>query len=89
MHRSQIMLEETHYRFLVDEAQRTGQSISSILRELIDRRMQSQRQPSLERDPLWDMVGIARGGSGKISEDHDRYLADIRLKRQSSRTRRK
>lgn len=89
MHRSQIMLEETHYRFLVDEAQRTGRSISSILRELIDRRMQSQRQSSLERDPLWDMVGIARGGPGKVSEDHDRYLADVRLKRQSSRTRRK
>ncbi len=89
MHRSQIMLKETQYRFLVDEAQRTGQSISSILRELIDRRMQSQRQSSLERDPLWDMVGLARGGPGKVSEDHDRYLADVRLKRQASRTRHK
>ena len=89
MHRSQIMLEETQYRFLTDEARRTGQSISSILRELIDRRMQSQRQPSLKRDPLWDMVGIARGGPGKVSEDHDRYLADVRLKRQSNRTRHK
>ncbi len=86
MHRSQIMLRETQYRFLVDEAQRTGQSISSILRELIDRRMQSQRQSSLERDPLWDMVGIARGGPDKVSEDHDRYLADVRLKRQAGRT---
>lgn len=83
------MLEEAQYRFLVDEAQRTGQSISSILREFIDRRIRSQRQSSLERDPLWDMVGIARGGPGKVSEDHDRYLADVRLKRQSSRTRRK
>ena len=89
MHRSQIVLEETQYRFLVDEAQRTGQSISSILRELIDRRMRSQRQSSLERDPLWDMVGIARGGPDKVSEDHDRYLAEVRLKRQSSRTRHK
>jgi len=87
MHRSQIMLQETQYRFLVDEARRTGRSISAILRELIDRRMQSQRQSSLERDPLWDMVGIARGGPGKVSEDHDRYLADERLKRQASRTR--
>lgn len=76
-----LMLKETRYHFLVDKAQRTGQTISSILRELIDRRMQSQRQSSLERDPLWDMVGIARGGPGKVSEDHDRYLADERLKR--------
>lgn len=81
MHRSQIMLKETQYRFLVDKARRTGQSILSILRELVDRRMQSQRQSSLERDPLWDMVGIAHGGPVKVSEDHDRYLADVRLKR--------
>ena len=79
---SQIAPEETRHHFLVDKAQRTGQAISSILREFIDRRMQSQRHASLERDPLWDMVGIARGGPGKVSEDHDRYLADIRLKRQ-------
>jgi hypothetical protein len=88
MHRSQVMLEEEQYRFLADEAKRKGKSISALLREWIDQRIRAQRQSPLEQDPLWDMIGIARGGSDKISEDHDRYLAEARLKRMSRRPRR-
>lgn len=81
MHRSQVMLEDEHYRFLVDEAKRRGKSISALLREWIDQRMHRQQQRPLDQDPLWDMVGIARGGKGKISEDHDRYVINKRLGR--------
>ncbi|MGH7965248.1 MAG: hypothetical protein ACRERD_26135 [Candidatus Binatia bacterium] len=87
MHRSQVMLEEEHYRFLADEARRTGQSISAVLREWITQRMRTQRRAPLEQDPLWDMVGIAHGGRDRISETHDHYLATVRLKRKARRSR--
>jgi hypothetical protein len=89
MHRSQIMLEEEQYRFLADEARRKGKSISALLREWIDQRIQARHRLPLEHDPLWDMVGIAHGGPGRISEDHDRYLAQARLRRMSRHPRRR
>lgn len=85
MHRSQVLLEEKHYRFLVDEAKRRRQTISSVLRDWIDHRMQSQEQRPLDQDPLWEMVGIAQGGKGKISEDHDLYLANKKMMRMVGR----
>lgn len=85
MHRSQVMLEDKHYRFLVDEAKRRRQSISSVLRDWIDHRMESQEQRPLDQDPLWEMVGIAQGGKGKVSEDHDRYLANKKMVRMAGR----
>jgi len=89
MHRSQVMLEEEHYRFLVDEAKRTGKSISSLLRGWIDQRMHGREQRSIDQDPLWDMVGIARGGKAKVSEAHDDYLIIPRMKRMADRKRKK
>ncbi len=83
MHRTQILLEEVQHHFLADEARRQGKSISALLRQLIDEYIESQRQLPLDRDPL--LIGIARGGPDKISEDHDRYLAATRLRRMSHR----
>ncbi len=58
MHRSQIMLEEEQYRFLADEARRKGKSISALLREWIDQRIQAQHRSSLNQGPAmgygWD-----------------------------------
>jgi len=87
MHRSQVMLKDEHYRFLVDEAKRRGQTISAILRDWIDQRMHRRQQRPLAQDPIWDMVGIAQGGRSKISEDHDQYLVGKRLGRMATRTR--
>jgi len=85
MHRSQILLEEKQYRFLSDEAGRRGISISALLRKLIDDHIRSHRNPPLDQDVLWDMVGIARGGVEDVSEEHDRYLANDRSERMSRR----
>jgi hypothetical protein len=88
MHRTQISIQQEQYRLLLDEAQRTGKSISAVLRDWIDERIRSKRQGSLKRDPLWGMVGIARGGTGKVSEEHDKYLSEGRRKRISSQLKR-
>lgn len=85
MYRTQILLEQVQHHFLADEARRQGKSISALLRQLVDEYIESRRQLPLDRDPLWDMIGIAHGGPGKISEDHDRYLAETRLRRMSQR----
>lgn len=86
MHRTQVMLEEEQHRFLVDEARRKGESIAALIRQLIDEYIRAQSEIPLEQDPLWDMVGIAHGGLGKVSEEHDQYLAETRLQRMSRHT---
>jgi len=85
MHRSQILLEEKQYRFLSDEAGRRGISISALLRKLIDDHIRAHRNPPLDQDALWDMVGIARGGVEDVSQEHDQYLANDRSERMSRR----
>ena len=79
------MLSEEQYRFLADEAKRERKSMSSIIREWIDQRMQANLKTPIERDSLWEIVGIGRGGPGSASEDHDRYLASARLRRRPKR----
>jgi len=83
MRRFQILIEEEQYRFLANEAGRRGVPISVLLRELIDDHIRAHRNPPLEQDAMWDMVGIARGGVEDVSQEHDRYLANDRSERMS------
>lgn len=83
MRRTQLMLKEEQHRYLADEARSRGLSISALLREWIDDRIHTHLHPPSDQDPLWDMVGIAHGGLKNVSEEHDRYLAEARLKRKS------
>jgi len=62
MSRFQILIKEEQYRFLANEAGRRGVPILVLLRELIYDHVLSHRNPPLEQDALWDMVGIARCG---------------------------
>jgi hypothetical protein len=63
MHRTQILLEEPRYDFLLREARRQGVSLSALVRRLITERMSG---PKDEEDPLDRLTGIAA--------DHDRHL---------------
>ncbi len=89
MHRTQLMLSEEEYLFLADEARRARKSMSSVIREWIDARMQACFEVPMEQDTLWGMVGIAHGGAGRASERHDQLLAAARLKRMPKRTNRR
>ncbi len=72
MHRSQIMLKEHQYAYLVNEAQRQGKSISEIIRDLIDEHMTQTR--NLENDPFFDIIGMVEGDDPHAAIDHDYYV---------------
>jgi hypothetical protein len=72
MHRSQIMLREHQYAYLVTEAQREGKSISEIVREIIDEHIEQARD--LENDPFFDIIGMVEGDDPHAAIDHDYYV---------------
>jgi hypothetical protein len=72
MHRSQIILREDQYAYLVSEAQRQGTSISQVVRDLIDTHMTPTQD--LDDDPFFDIIGMAEGDDPHAALDHDHYL---------------
>jgi hypothetical protein len=71
MHRTQIMLDEVQYHFLVGEARRLRVSMSEILRRMVTRAM--AEQPTAE-DPIESLAGIGASGAPLDEEDHDRII---------------
>ena len=72
MHRSQIILKEDQYAYLVNKAQRQGKSISQIVRELIDDHMARTRD--LENAAFFGT--LCGGGGGDLTPPfaHDSYV---------------
>jgi hypothetical protein len=80
MHHLQISLPEWQYRFLQEQASRTGQSIAALIRELIEQEAQAVQRP-VEEDPIWEVVGIGRGGPPyDVSERVDEFLYGVQGK---------
>jgi hypothetical protein len=75
MHRSQIMLKEHQYAYLVNEAQRQGKSISAIIRDLIDEHVTQTR--NLENDPFFDIIGMVEGDGEPVGRSIDYYVYGI------------
>lgn len=75
MHRSQIMLREHQYAYLVTEAQRAGKSISEIVREIIDEHIKQARD--LENDPFFDIIGMVEGDGEPVGRSIDYYVYGI------------
>ena len=74
MHRLQISIPEWQYRFLREQASRTGQSIAGFIRKLIEQEAQAVQSP-VEEDPIWEIVGIGQGGPPHdVSERVDEFL---------------
>jgi hypothetical protein len=76
MHRLQISLSETHYEFLKSEAFITGQSMATILRDLLDGIIRQRQQEILRDDPIWQAIGVGQeiDGPTDVSTNIDRYL---------------
>ncbi len=75
--RLQIMIEEDLDAELGIQAAREGVSKAALIRRYVGERLRPL--PPLEEDPLWEVVGIVKGGSpddsSRIDEvvyDHDR-----------------
>jgi len=77
MHRLQISIPEWQYRFLREQASRTGQSIAGFIRKLIEQEAQAVQRP-VEEDPIWEIVGIGQGGPPyDVSERVDEFLYGV------------
>ncbi len=77
MHRLQISIPEWQYHFLREQATRTGQSIDDFIRNLIEKEAQAVQRP-VEEDPIWEVVGIGRGGPPyDVSERVDEFLYSV------------
>jgi hypothetical protein len=67
LRRTPLALEVETYRLLKEAAQRREQSVSSLVREIIEQWLKKD-------DPIWKVVGIASGGAPYVSENIDKHL---------------
>jgi metal-responsive CopG/Arc/MetJ family transcriptional regulator len=74
MQRTQIYLEPELAEALDRLARRRGTSRGALIR-LAARRLLSDEQPA-EDDPILGIIGLGHGGPGRVSEEHDRVLAE-------------
>jgi hypothetical protein len=75
VYRTQLLLEEWQYQTLRSRAEQGGASISSLVREAVDRYLKDSRPG--ERGSLDEMRGIGHD-SGLAGRDHDLALYDNR-----------
>ena len=73
MKRTNIVLEEWQYQYLKDRARREEKSISSIIRELITWDA-APFMKGRKRNPIFDIVGLARGRGKGAARRHDEIL---------------
>ncbi|GEM_PF-3429875 len=72
-HRTQIYLEDKHYRFLKEKAQKEGMSFAQAVRLLIEKEMPKEKE--WEKDPIWSLSRSGfRSGIKDGSRRHEDYL---------------
>jgi hypothetical protein len=70
LRRTQVLLEAEQYRLLKEEALRRGQSVSSLVREIV-------QQWLIRNDPIWEVAGIIADRDDvprDVSENVDKYV---------------
>jgi hypothetical protein len=79
MVRTQIQLSEEQHRRLKAEAYRRGMSVSAVLRELVDRSFgEAETDRRAKAEAAWKaFIGCFSDGATDVSENHDKYLAEI------------
>ena len=76
MVRTQVYLTAEQHAALRRAAESTGVSMTEELRRLIDRHLLAKgASAELEREPVFDFVGIGESGESEVAERHDEYLA--------------
>ena len=74
--RTQVYLTAEQHAALRRAAERSGLSMTGELRRLIDRHLLAKgTSAALEREPVFDFVGIGESGDSDVAERHDDYLA--------------
>lgn len=75
--RTQIYLPPSEHKELKEEAKRLNISLAELLRRLVHRYLEQKARPSLSRDDFMSIVGLGASGHTDISEEHDKYIAEI------------
>jgi len=70
LHRTQVMLEEWHYKYLKSAAERQGRSLSEVLRDILSKYV-DERGTGPRRLKEIAGIGADEEASGR---DHDRWL---------------
>lgn len=70
-HRTQISLEDWQYEFLKEKAKKEKTSISSVIRNLVTEKTKLRH---IKKDPIFSLVGIAKGNGTSIARTHDKHL---------------
>jgi hypothetical protein len=73
--RLQIMIEEDLDALLERQARSEGVSKAALIRRYV--RQSITPLPPLEDDPLWDLVGMVKGGSPDDSSRVDEVVYDL------------
>lgn len=73
MRQTNISLEEWQYQQLKELAEREGKSISQLIRELIKEKFKLE-EDEIERDPIFEIIGMGRGEGTGVAQEHDEIL---------------
>ena len=79
MERFQVYLETEMSKELGKIAAQLGVSKAELIRAGVKRILQEKTEA--KEDPILGIVGLGHGGKGRVSEEHDRYLAEIKLRK--------
>jgi hypothetical protein len=81
LHRTQILLEPSHYQQLKAKAYHRQQSLSELVREIIDQWLIQEQEEwdeeILTNDPIWELEGLIPADDSvpvDVSENVDKYL---------------
>ncbi len=74
MHRTQISLEEHQYHNLRQYAQNKNQSISAIIRELLNEHIPDIQSEAIIPSPLKQLKGIISGKGATTGREHNKLL---------------
>ncbi|MBI5882198.1 MAG: hypothetical protein HZB91_03735 [Elusimicrobia bacterium] len=72
MVRTQVLFEESQYRWLKSQAAKGGKSLSGLLRELVEK-WRTVAPQTRRKDPLFRLIGAFEDGAD-VAVQHDRYL---------------
>lgn len=72
-HRTQLYLDEHHYRYLVEQAEREGISLAEVVRRLIEEKL--NRSIDYEKNPFFELCRRRFSfGRKDGSVHHDDYI---------------
>jgi Ribbon-helix-helix protein, copG family len=72
--RLQIMIEEDLDAELGQQARAEGVSKAALIRRYVRERLRPNQLPPIEEDPLWEIVGMIKGGSPDDSSRIDEVV---------------